>query len=104
MDDLQLVSFDIFDTLVTRKVATPKGLFAVVAQKINNPEFIPLRTYAEYRATNIGRDADAKEDITLYDIYKAIKDFANAYNVEKWMNIEIEAELDLSVPIRKTSN
>ena len=29
-------SFDIFDTLITRKTATPRGIFALLSEKIND--------------------------------------------------------------------
>ena len=33
--EYKLYSFDIFDTLITRKVATPKGIFVLMKDIIN---------------------------------------------------------------------
>jgi len=94
MTNNSLVTFDVFDTLITRKTATPQGIFSIVAQKINNPEFIPLRVYAAHNSAIITKLKYAKEDRSIFDIYNTMKmRFANIGDIEEWMNIE------MSVPI-----
>ena len=43
-----MVSFDIFDTLITRKMATPIGVFLYVQKKAHlADEFVQMRINAE---------------------------------------------------------
>ena len=41
-----LYSFDVFDTLITRRTATPTGIFALIQRELNiKPEFNNLPSY-----------------------------------------------------------
>ena len=39
----QLYSFDVYDTLITRRTATPEGIFALMQKRLTESE-----TYADY--------------------------------------------------------
>lgn len=39
---IELYSFDIFDTLVTRRVGTPRGIFALMQEKIKGEINLPM--------------------------------------------------------------
>ena len=93
-------SFDIFDTLITRLTATPKGIFLIIQKKIqdNNDiqkelkdNFFKYRIEAEY----IARLDDKQEEITLGCIYDILK---NKFNLsQSIINFLIEIEIDTEI-------
>ena len=110
-----LYSFDIFDTLITRTTATPSGIFLVIKNKlqtekefINIPDFlknnfVEIRKEAEYYTQANQLNLYNKFDCTLDDIYNLIKINYNLDNneIELLKKLEIEAEFNNIVPIRK---
>ncbi|ORU00518.1 Glycerol-3-phosphate cytidylyltransferase [Anaerovibrio sp. JC8] len=78
-----VMTFDVFDTLVTRKVATPKGIFALMQETLADEKLLPglplrvrqgffdMRCYYESKARKLGQ-SDSREDITFKDIYKCL--------------------------------
>lgn len=78
-----MYSFDVFDTLITRKTATPEGIFALVQEKLINDvnysnisdyirnNFFQLRINAEKLARHVC-NARGDEELTLNDIYEAL--------------------------------
>lgn len=71
-----IVSFDIFDTLIYRKCGNYKGVFALVAQKMEEPEeFVTDRI----RAERIARKKK-KTEITIEDIYAEMKGKEASWN------------------------
>ena len=108
----KLYSFDIFDTLVTRRVATPDGIFALVQTKLrsipNLPEFfyenfctirVETEQYSRYNKFSAFRTYEVSFD----EIYNTI---AQNYNldssiIEKIKRIELTSERENLVPIIK---
>ena len=77
-----IYSFDIFDTLITRKTAVPEGIFAIMQSELGREEFesIPLpvrnnfyrlRIMAEKLARRSFQN-DKVEDVMLEQIYDAL--------------------------------
>ncbi len=106
-----LYSFDIFDTVITRKTATPKGVFAAMAYRIGEQyrdvlspqileDFYLLRIDAEKRA----RQKSSRQDITFEDIYRELGErYALDDNIlESLKNLEIEMEREMILPIPAT--
>ena len=75
-----VISFDIFDTLLKRNVDQPTDVFAYVGQKIGDSKFVEHRIEAEKKARKINKGSE----ITLKDIYQ---EFGIDYSQE-----ELEAE------------
>ena len=109
----KLYSFDIFDTLITRKTATPLGIFLLMQDKLksydidkhvkNNFYYIRIETERYLRRYFCNPE---NEDITLSLIYDLI---ANNYNLSEkeknaLMDLEIELEYENSVPIYDNIN
>ena len=67
-----VVSFDIFDTLVLRPFSTPQDLFTVIGNKLKIMNFKTLRIDAEREARDIKRVNEGHTEITIYDIYERI--------------------------------
>lgn len=71
IDKVQIVSFDIFDTLLLRPYIRPTDLFLHIEKVKNKPFFCQLRQDAEREARNKRPDV---EDITFDEIYNEIDD------------------------------
>lgn len=106
-----MISFDIFDTLITRRTLTPKGIFQIMQKKI-----IKLNTYPTYVADNFAllriqaeKNArqyyinDSKEDVRLVEIYQVFQSMTGLTLGEclDLMRIEIDIECKYIVGIDK---
>lgn len=63
-----LISFDVFDTLVLRNVARPEDIFILLGQLQNIHDFYSIRKAAQ-REAFIQMNLDERGEITLEDIY-----------------------------------
>lgn len=87
-EDISVVSFDIFDTLVLRNLWEPFDLFCFLEKKFNEIsgstvyiEFSRMRSYAEHIArTRICQPHSRVQEITLKQIYDAMQEL---YNFDK---------------------
>ena len=110
-----MYSFDIFDTLITRCTAEPKGIFMLMKEKIQESReypsfftenFCELRIGAEELARVHIRDS-GKQEVTLNDIYQMLAAVSclTKRQQEQLMKLEVETEyncvLGISQNIRK---
>jgi len=101
-DATKIVSFDIFDTLITRPVEIPVALFYMVqtaAERdlgIQLADFPRIRSWAEKRA----REESAEEEIRIENIYQHIIEYylLSAEDAAKLISCEIEIEIQASLP------
>ena len=92
------ITFDIFDTLVTRTILMPDDIFHIIEKKskIVMPEsFISIRKKAELEARS-----KLNKDVSLDEIYKYMKDLnvLSTKDVDKLKKLEIELELKHIIP------
>lgn len=90
-----IISFDIFDTLITRCIYEPDDAFKILGEQIHDEKFIEKRKKAEQQAREkLGHDVNLDE---IYDEFmlenNLLKEEAN-----KLKNNEINLENDLLVP------
>ncbi len=97
-----VVSFDIFDTLITRGILHPDDVFRLIGEKIKNlyhldMDFLKLRKQAE---TQAWQKKGAYTNI--HDIYKEFVDVARVSEQQAVAikELEIETEYNLSIPRR----
>lgn len=86
-DDIEVISFDIFDTLILRPFVRPTDLFWMMGQELNDPGFHDRRIMAE-------SDARRRKgsEITLDEIYE---------NLDVPENVkELECELETTLCFR----
>lgn len=111
---MKLYSFDIFDTLITRTTATPKGIFALMQKCLsedgsysdisvnvrNNFYYLRIQNEAVARNTFI---SDTVKDITLEQIYQCMKGTADLTDAqaERLRELEIQTECENSIPIEE---
>lgn len=106
-----LNSFDIFDTLITRIVANPEGIFLMIKEKLKSvkndfklPEEL-INNFFMYRieAQKISALNPNKKEYTLEDIYYFLsKKFYLTKEQENYLiNLEIETEMECCLPIEE---
>lgn len=107
-----LYSFDIFDTLVTRKTATPSGIFLVMQELLKNNPNYPEFLKSNFKKIRIETEAFVREqltlsknfqDITLEDIYNRIQiNYSLTDDETEFLkNFEIESECQNLIPINE---
>lgn len=65
IDRHKIITFDVFDTLLIRRVAEPHDVFRLIEYKSNLNNFTTKRILAEQKA----RKNTIKEEVSLFDIY-----------------------------------
>lgn len=108
-----MYSFDVFDTLITRKTASPIGIFLLmqkylIEKKIQidsayvSNDFASLRIKAEKNASKFLK----KKAINLQDIYNVLAQMSDISDEDskELMAAEIELEIECAVGIEKNIN
>ncbi len=84
-----VISFDIFDTLIKRDVNNPTDVFELIEVKYNIKNYKNMRIKAE----KIARDNSKSEEITLDEIYSNIS--LPKKEIEKLKQLEIQTEISI---------
>jgi HAD superfamily hydrolase (TIGR01549 family) len=71
IDRFDVISFDVFDTLISRKVTNPTDIFDLIEKKTGKRGFAKKRIMAEMCAR--GRISKGIEDVSIDDIYNEFK-------------------------------
>ena len=87
-----VISFDIFDTLVLRSFSDPKDLFYIVGKRLDMPEFYNLRIQAEKKAKEFATVQNGSREVTIYEIYEIIERITG---VPKDVGVKTEFEVEL---------
>ena len=109
-----MYSFDIFDTLITRCTADPKGIFMLMQERLQEvdeyPSFVSenfyeLRVGAEGLARRYAGEA-GKYEVTLDNIYKALATTACISETQQnqLKKLEVETEYNSALGILKNIN
>ncbi len=108
----KLYSFDVFDTLITRRCATPLGIFALMRDKISGDEELPeefrenffeIRINSEKYARESIKKAKGYPEITFEDIYLYIQERygIKPEKIKYLQNLEIETERENILPVEE---
>lgn len=95
----EVISFDIFDTLVKRNVQEPRQVHQIVEQEfcrqtgIRIPEYVNHRVDSEEKA----RKCSAKEEIYMDDIFSLLPGFPDEWK-RRLQELEKEIEIKISTP------
>lgn len=99
-------SFDIFDTLVTRKTFSPYGIFSIVQEKIAESTQFPVAIRKNFRNIRINAEKNARlwsanEEVTFDEIYGAMQKMTHLNDelINMIMELEIETEIDMTIGI-----
>lgn len=93
-----VISFDLFDTLIMRRCLFPEEVFSISARGISEPEMneasvVLLRQQAEKTLYHSG-----KLFYSLSDIYKELEGSLGKYFAENLMRLEFDTELNMVIP------
>jgi len=94
IDTAKIVSFDIFDTLVTRKINDPNVVFDVIEYKHTQNESAPLPLFNERMNTAgqvLGSYQGMIDDISIDEIYENMSFYKNS-------SFEKDTEIQMCVP------
>ncbi|MBV9831012.1 MAG: hypothetical protein JOZ82_05405, partial [Marmoricola sp.] len=97
-------SFDVFDTVLTRRVGAPTALVSLLGRRLEEQELIPVRdvVFAETRNSRewqltqlLGRHA------TLLEIHEAVADALSVDRAQAatWVEAERQLERELTIPV-----
>lgn len=87
-----VISFDLFDTLIFRCFSDPTDVFYLTGMKLSYPDFRRIRIEAEQRAREIAWREKHTFEVTLEDIWKETEK-ETGICAEEGIKAEIEAEL-----------
>lgn len=90
LEKYDVISFDIFDTLVLRAISNPKDLFILMGTRLNVDDFKKIRVQCEIDARK--KFSDQNGEITIYDIYDMV---SVRCGIEKERGIQVELETEL---------
>ncbi len=89
--EYDIVSFDVFDTLLLRPFSNPADLFFFVGMELNYPDFKRLRIQAEEKARQIKEQRQGTREVTLEEIWTVLET-ETGISKERGMKIEWEWE------------
>lgn len=95
LNDVDVISFDFFDTLFTRPLADPEDAFDILGKQLGIDNFKVKRQNAQVEAFR-RMSASGKKEITIEGIYAAFTD--DLHTAEQMINAEYQLELNLVEP------
>lgn len=91
-----IISFDVFDTLILRNIESPTDLFRLLSTKYNMVDFYKLRKKAQANARLKKRMLYGHEEVNLYEIYDEVSALTNI-NKDDGVNNELKLEMEFCV-------
>lgn len=86
-----VISFDIFDTLILRSLSNPKDVFALISEEKLWIKFKEHRVRAEQEARKIAQKKYGVREVNINDIYKEVNR-KTGINSDEGIKIEFEIE------------
>ncbi len=93
LSQYDVVSFDIFDTLILRPFAKPADLFMLVGKRLKKVQFHRIRTDAEKLLREIAFQTNGNREVTIDDIYAYIEE-RTGIPKELGIQTEFQTEMD----------
>jgi predicted HAD superfamily hydrolase len=92
-----VISFDIFDTLLLRPFTKPTDLFLTLSPHYNIPNFSTERINAEKRARRNQYLNEGHYEVNIFDIYEELSK-STGINLEQGVYLELEKEKQYCYP------
>lgn len=89
-----MISFDVFDTLLFRPFADPKDLFVLVGEKLGILGFANIRVNSETEARNIHEAKYGNREVTIFDIYEIIYQ-KTGISIKEGVECEFSIEMEM---------
>jgi HAD superfamily hydrolase (TIGR01549 family) len=93
MLEYDVISFDVFDTLLLRPFAQPHHLFMILGEKLNCVNFMSIRMKAEREARNQAEVKKGNREVTVYDIYELVE-LRTGIDKQYGAQLELQTELE----------
>lgn len=98
IEQVQTISFDVFDTLVLRSVGSPVDVFDIVESSYNQD--VIGSTISSFKSERIKAESRARskkygKEITLNDIYQELSEVYDSSTIDVLKKIEVESEIDV---------
>ena len=94
--EYDVISFDIFDTLILRTLSKPTDVFMFVGEKLGILNYTTMRRDMEWK---LRREKEAKigsREVTFEEIYEEMEKYCGV-DAQKGMEAEFQAELDFCI-------
>ena len=91
LSEYDIVSFDIFDTLIFRPFSEPSDLFYHIGEKLEYMDFKRIRMEAEYKARQKMYRMNGHYEVGLEDIWNILSEETG---IDKNVGMELEIELE----------
>ncbi len=92
-----VISFDIFDTLLLRPFARPTDLFYILEEKLHTTGFVDIRKKAEREARDMALLQKGNHEVTIFDIYELIEQ-KTGIPKDVGVKVEFETEMEFCFP------
>ncbi len=89
-----VVSFDVFDTLVFRPFVDPKNIFSIIGERLSVLNFCNYRIMAEKKARELMKMNYGTIEVSLEDIYAVLEELTGI-DAEEGLKKELEVEFEL---------
>ena len=89
-----IISFDVFDTLIFRPFNKPRDIFMVLGEKFDCLDFYKIRNDMEMRAREKAFSRKGNREVTLEDIYAEIERYTG---IPKEYGVQVEFETELAL-------
>lgn len=102
MSQAEVISFDIFDTLVKRNIPNPRQVHEIVEKKFYSQTGIEICEYTKKRtaAEKKARKISIKEEVSLEDIFDVLLEIPNEWK-KKLQILEKQTEIEICTPSLK---
>ena len=87
-----VISFDIFDTLILRSLNNPVDLFALIGEELGIYDFLTLRRNCEIEMRKIHLANGQSNEVTISDIYDRVE-YYSGIDSKKGQMLELEKEM-----------
>lgn len=94
LKEYDVISFDVFDTLIFRPFAQPTDVFYLVGEKLGMLDFRRIRMWAEWRAREKRHEKEGHYEVTFAEIWDKLS-YETGIDPEYGMRLEWETELSL---------
>lgn len=91
--EYDVISFDVFDTLILRPFTSPRVLFSMMEERLGIYKFSKIRVDSEDEIRRLNQEKYGHDNTTLYEIYDLIAKKTNL-DTASTANLEYQLELD----------
>lgn len=103
LNHYDIITFDIFDTLITRKIYHPDDVFALIGNELEREGIMKSKKYFKLRKKaelNVRKEKNFVGDCNIHEIYENFSKISklNKTETNDIKNREIKMELEMAIP------